>query len=127
MNTDLPTVLVVDDDASVLNALRRLIRSAGLRVLTFARPSELLASEIPGANACVILDVNFPEMNGVQLHEALIASGRDLPAIMITGRSDARTQCLLRGARPAAILYKPFGEDLLLDAISREIGTPDVG
>lgn len=57
-----PTVLVIDDDVSVLNALARLIRFAGYDVHTFTRPSALLADDLPTANACMIVDVNLPEM-----------------------------------------------------------------
>jgi FixJ family two-component response regulator len=61
------TVLVVDDDLSVLSALARLIQAAGFRVLTFDRPSALLASAIPRDNACMVVEINLPEMNGSEL------------------------------------------------------------
>lgn len=121
MTGESPVVLVVDDDASVLHALGRLIRAAGFEARTFSTPREILASDIPRANACLVLDINLPEMNGVELHEALIASGRGLPAIMITGRSDARTQGLLHRAHPVAVLFKPFDEILLLEAVTRAV------
>lgn len=121
MTGESPVVLVVDDDASVLHALRRLIRAAGFEVRTFSTPREILGFDIPCANACLVLDVNLPEMSGVELHEALIASGRGLPAIMITGRSDARTQCLLHRAHTVAVLFKPFDEIVLIDAITRAL------
>lgn len=116
-----PTVLVVDDDPSVLTSLRRLIRTAGFQVKTFSRPSELLASEIPDTDACLVLDVNLPEMNGVQLHDLLRASGHDLPAIMITGRRDAQTESLLRQAHPVAILFKPFDAEVLREALAKAV------
>ncbi len=118
---DSPTVLVVDDDPSVLTSLRRLIRTAGFQVKIFSRPSELLASEIPAGNACMVLDVNLPEMNGVQLHDLLRASGHDLPAVMITGRRDARTESLLRQAHPVAILFKPFDAAVLWAALAKAV------
>ena len=69
------TVVVVDDDPSVLRALSRLIRSQGFRVLSFDRPSVLLASTIPKTNACMVVDINLPEMSGTELCSALAASG----------------------------------------------------
>jgi FixJ family two-component response regulator len=116
-----PIVLVVDDDPSVLQALRRLIRVAGFQVQTFAGSRELLAADIPKANACLILDVNLPVMNGVELREALAAWGCTLPAIMMTGRGDARTRCILEKADAIAVLFKPFEDKALIEAISRAI------
>jgi FixJ family two-component response regulator len=60
-------------------------------------------------------------MNGVELYEALAASGRSLPVIMITGRDDSQTQALVQRAHAVAVLLKPFAEDALLDAISRAL------
>jgi FixJ family two-component response regulator len=114
-------VLVVDDDASVLSALARLIRAAGFGVLTFERPSALLASAIPRANACMVVDINLPEMNGSELCRTLAASGRGLPAVLITGRNDPATQRLIEEARPVAALFKPVDEATLFDAITRAL------
>jgi len=115
------TVLVVDDDSRLLRAIARLIRSAGVKVLTFDRPVHLLASEVPKTNVCLLLDVHLPEMNGVQLYEMLAIAQRDLPVIMMTGRDDAQTRHLLQRVSPVAILIKPFDEALLFDAIFRAL------
>jgi FixJ family two-component response regulator len=117
-------VILVEDDLSVLRALRRLLMSAGFTVLAFDRPRALLESDIPKTNACLVVDVHLPEMTGVELCETLIASGRLLPAIMITGRVDETTSELLRRIRPVAILFKPFSSDVLLAALSKAF-TPD--
>ena len=117
------TVVIVEDDPSVLRSLRRLVRSAGFTVRTFASPGALLDSEIPKADACLVVDVNLPEMNGVQLCEILTASGRGLPAILITGQSDSVTNRLVSQARAVAVLHKPFAAALLLDAISAALST----
>jgi FixJ family two-component response regulator len=95
-----PTVLNVDDDPSVLRAIARLIRASGFDALTFERPGLLLASKVPKTNACLVLDVNLPEMNGVELYEALEIAGRALPVIMITGKSDSKTRRLLKDIMP---------------------------
>jgi FixJ family two-component response regulator len=86
-------VLVLDDDTSMCRSLRRLISAAGFQVLTFSKPSELLASEIP----------------------------RSLPTILITGRTDAHTRAMAAQSEPVALLFKPFEEELLLDAIGRAL------
>jgi FixJ family two-component response regulator len=123
------TVLIVEDDPSVLRSLGRLVRSAGFTVRTFNSPGALLRSEIPNAGACLVTDVNLPEMNGVELCDVLSASGHGLPAILITGQTDPNTNRLIGQARAVAILHKPFAAALLLDAISAALSrsTPDAG
>jgi CheY-like chemotaxis protein len=115
------SVVVVDDDPYVLRALSRLVRAAGFRVLAFDRPSALLASKLPRANACMLVDLNLPEMNGSDLCSLLAASGRDLPAILITGRNDYATRRLIAKEQFIEILFKPVDEQVLLDAIARAL------
>jgi FixJ family two-component response regulator len=120
--TEPSTVVIVDDDPSILRALARLVRAAGFRVLTFDRPSTLLASAIPRTNACMVVDVDLPEMNGSELCRALADSGRALPTILITGRDDSRTRRLIDETRHVAALFKPFDEPTFFDAIARALG-----
>ncbi len=115
------TVLVVDDDPSVLRSLKRLLSASGFHVTTFGGPSELLASETPRKNACTVVDIDMPEMNGIEMCEMLKGSGRGLPAILITGRTDAKTRTLAAQSDAVAVLFKPFEEEPLLDAIARAI------
>jgi two-component system response regulator FixJ len=115
------TVLVVDDDPSVLRSLKRLLSASGFRVTTFGGPSELLASETPRSNACMIVDIDMPEMNGIEMCEVLKGSGRGLPTILITGKTDARTRSLAAQSDAVAVLFKPFEEEPLLEAIGRAI------
>ena len=111
------TVLVVDDDPSTLRSLKRLVSAFGFEVKTFGRPSELLASETPRSNACMVVDIDMPEMNGIEMCEVLKRSGRSLPTILITGRTDARTHWLAAHSDAIAVLFKPFEEEPLLDGI----------
>jgi FixJ family two-component response regulator len=115
------TVLVVDDDPSVLRSLKRLLSASGFHVTTFGGPSELLASETPRKNACMVVDIDMPEMNGIEMCEMLKGSGRGLPAILITGRTDAKTRTLAAQSDAVAVLFKPFEEEQLLDAIARAL------
>ena len=114
-------VLVLDDDASMCRSLRRLISAAGFQVQTFSKPSELLASEIPGSNACMVVDIDLPEMTGIEICKILKGLGRSLPTILITGRTDAHTRFLAAQTDPVALLFKPFQEEPLLDAIGRAL------
>jgi FixJ family two-component response regulator len=112
-----PIIIVIDDDPSILRALRRLVTGAGFDVRTFDRPSAVLKNELPNAAACLVVDIDLPEMNGVELCGTLAASGCRLPVILITAHVDEETQRLADDAHPVALLIKPFGRDLLLNSI----------
>ena len=112
-----PIIIVIDDDPSILRALRRIISGAGFDVWTFDRPSTLLKSDLPKAEACLIVDINLPEINGVELCATLAASGCTLPVILITAHTDEETRRLADGACPVALLIKPFGRELLMNSI----------
>jgi FixJ family two-component response regulator len=115
--TQKPIVILIDDDPSILKALRRLVSGAGFDVRTFDRPSQLLRSDLPEAGACLIVDIDLPEMNGLELCETLAASGCRLPVILITAHTDEETRQLADGAYPVALLIKPFGRELLVNSI----------
>ncbi len=117
-NQNKRVVVLVEDDLSVLRSLRRLITAEGFEVRSFDRPGEVLGSQIPVCDACLLVDVHLPEMNGVELCEKLAASGCRLPAIMITAHQDGATRELTSRADPVAVLYKPFSRDSLLKALS---------
>jgi FixJ family two-component response regulator len=114
-------VLVVDDDLSILSSLKRLLSASGFHVKTFGSPSELLATDIPKTNACMVVDIDLPEMNGIEMCKVLKGSGRGLPTILITGKTDARTRSLAEQSDAVAVLFKPFEEEPLLDGIARAI------
>ena len=125
MTRNLPeraTVLVVDDDPGVLKAVGRLLRAARFDARTFARPTLLLASELPSTNACLLVDLYLPEMDGVELHQRLLATGCRLPVILMTGRNDAQTRRRLQRLKAVAVLSKPFAEGLLLDTVAHALG-----
>ncbi|MGA7763694.1 MAG: response regulator [Candidatus Binataceae bacterium] len=113
-----PVLILVEDDLSVLRALRRLMLAAGFRVMTFDCPRAVLDSELPKTDACLVVDVHLPDMNGVQLCETLAAAGCQLPVIMITGHIDPATRELVQRAKAVAVLFKPFTRDSLLEAIA---------
>jgi CheY-like chemotaxis protein len=115
-------VLVVDDDASLLRALRRLLLAIDLNVLTFDSAEAFLASRIPAGNVCLLVDIYLPGMSGTGLCKALAALGRSLPTILMTARDDAATQRIAREAGMLSTLYKPFDEDALLNTIARAFG-----
>ena len=111
-------MIVVEDDASVLRALRRLISSMNFQVQTFDRPSALKPTNLPQDNACLMFDIHLPEMNGVELYKTLAEAGCRLPVILITGRLDEGTKAIASQIQPIALLFKPFGREELSDALN---------
>ena len=116
-----PLIAVVDDEACVSKALKRLLRTAGLAVETFASGAAFLnwlQSETPD---CVILDLHLPQMDGFEVQARLAQQGARLPVIAITGRDtpQARQRAMAGGA--AAYLAKPVEDEALLEAIALTI------
>jgi FixJ family two-component response regulator len=112
---------VVDDDASICRALGRQLQILGYDVLVFQSAQEMLASGLPTANACLLVDVYMPEMCGIDLCQRLAASGRHLPAILMSAHDDDATRRSIRQAEPSACLFKPFDEKTLLRAIGKAL------
>jgi len=114
---NLPLISVVDDDDSVRESLRGLIRSVGFAVKVFASAEEFLNSDHLRNTDCLILDVRMPGMNGLDLQRQLAASYCKIPVIFITahGDEDVRSRALNGGA--VDYLLKPFSEEALLNAI----------
>ena len=112
---------MVDDDASVREALRSLLRSAGFGVETFASAQEFLArtpSDLPG---CLVLDVGLPDLSGLDLQQQMAAMNREIPIVFITGQGDVPTSVRAMKAGAVEFLTKPFGERDLLDAIRQAV------
>lgn len=117
------TVVLVDDDASVRKALQRLIRAAGFEVESFADAAGYLASPMPPAPACMVLDIRMPAMTGFELQGAIVGTPRALPVVFITGHGDedVRSQALEAGA--VDLLFKPIDEEELVSAIEKALET----
>lgn len=115
--TEPPTVIVVDDDPGVREALDGLLRSVGLRVKTVASVSEFLQEGRPAGPACLVLDVRLPGRSGLDLQRELIESDIQVPIVFITGHGDIpmTVQAMKGGA--IGFLTKPFRDQELLDAI----------
>jgi FixJ family two-component response regulator len=116
-----PTVFVVDDDISVRESLELLISSAGWQPQTFASAQEFLSRPRAPAPRCLILDVNLPDLNGLDLQERIADDRVDMPIIFITGYGDVPMTVRAMKAGAAEFLTKPFGEDVLLRAIQGAI------
>ena len=110
------TVFVVDDDPSVRRGLERLLRTAGHRVESFASAREFLERPEHDGPRCLVLDVRMPGQSGLDLHDRLIAAGRDIPVIFITGHADVPMAVRAMKAGAIDFLSKPFDDAELLGA-----------
>jgi len=121
MKEENPFVFVVDDDKSVREGLRNLIRSAGLNVQTFATAQEFLTSQRPDNPSCLVLDVQLPGLSGLDLQQELAKADAQIPIIFITGYGDI--PMTVRAMRAGAIefLTKPFRDEDLLNAVQQAI------
>ena len=116
-----PVVLVVDDDASIQDALTSLLRSVGLGVVTFGSAREFLSGPRPDAPGCLVLDVRLPGVSGLDLQRELAAAQIDLPIIFLTGYGDIPMTVQAMKAGAVEFLTKPFRDQALLDAIAQAI------
>ncbi|ARP83277.1 response regulator [Bordetella genomosp. 8] len=122
MNNAKPLVAIVDDDASVCRAIKRLLSSVGVAADTFATGDAFLETyeSIPSYRpACIVLDMQMPGLNGLQVQQRLADSG--IPVVFITAHdeADVREHALSGGA--AAYLRKPFNDDVFIRAIKASI------
>jgi FixJ family two-component response regulator len=112
-----PTVVVIDDDASIRKALDNLLRSVGLDVELFKSPQEFLQSNRPDRPGCIVLDVRFPGRSGLDMQREISAANTSLPIIFITGYGDIPMSVRAMKAGAVEFLTKPFRDQDLLDAV----------
>lgn len=117
----LPIVCVVDDDASVREALASLFRSVGLQVATFANAADFLARDNADAPGCLVLDVRLPGVSGLDFQAQLAAMDNRLPVIFMTGHGDIPMSVRAMKAGALDFLSKPFRDQDMLDAVTAAI------
>jgi FixJ family two-component response regulator len=118
MPTSEAVVFVVDDDPAVRRLIAHLLSLSGYRVETFAGAQEFLDADCASPLACLILDVQLPGLNGLELQQKLIERGRLLPIVFITGYGDIPTSVKAMKAGAVDFLPKPFSEEALLSAVA---------
>ena len=120
ISRDTAVVFVVDDDVSVRESLELLILSAGWQPETFASAEDFLARSRSDGPSCLVLDVTLPDLNGLDLQKRIV-DRVDMPIIFITGYGDVPTTVQAMKAGAVEFLTKPFGDDVLRDAIRQAI------
>jgi two-component system, LuxR family, response regulator FixJ len=119
-----PVIYLVDDDASLLKALKRLLSTGDFLVEAFSSAEAFLRSEYRARADCLVLDIRLEGMSGVELQERLLAAGSTIPVVFMTGHDDASLRERAMRAGAVDYLRKPFDDESLLDAIKRSIGRP---
>lgn len=126
MTASMSTVFIVDDDASVLKAVARLLRSAGFKTALFSSPQQFLDEHDSEASGCLVLDVAMPKMSGLELQQILTAQHSELPIIFLTGHGDIPMS--VRAIKQGAVdfLTKPVNDSDLISAIQNAIETNQI-
>src|SRR5262245_34536045 len=114
-------IAIVDDEPSVLKALRRFFRVRGIQAKTYASAEEFVASLPEGRPECAIVDLQLPGMTGLELLQHLKSRGIEIPSIIITARGDAGTRERCEAAGAVAFFSKPFENAALLAAIDAAV------
>jgi FixJ family two-component response regulator len=126
MSRPAPAIYVVDDEPAVLKAVGRLLRAASFDVITLSSSREFLAQYDHAAHGCIVLDIEMPDLNGLDLQGTLGAEGMGLPIIFLTGHGDIPKT--VRAIKQGAVdfLTKPVDERVLIDAVRAAIAKDQV-
>src|SRR5271155_1656151 len=112
-----PTVVVVDDDVSIRESLELLIQNEGWQAALFESAQEFLARLPAVAPSCLILDINLPDLSGLDIQQRISDEKSSIPIIFITGYGDVPTSVRAMKAGAAEFLTKPLDDKILIEAI----------
>jgi len=118
---DTSTVFVVDDDASIRQAIQGLLKSVGLRSEAFSSAQEFLARKMAEGPSCLVLDVRLPGLSGLDFQRQLAEAGVLIPIIFITGHGDIQMSVKAMKSGAVEFLTKPFHDQNLLDAVQQAL------
>jgi FixJ family two-component response regulator len=124
-----PVIAIVDDDPSVCRAIKRLVRSVGMDAHTFASGQEfveLIESKPSRVVDCVVLDIQMPGLNGLEVQERIKRSGSRIPIIFITAHDEMNVRDKALAAGAAAFVRKPFNDELLIKYLRAALHHGDV-
>ena len=114
-------ISIVDDDQSVREATKGLVRSLGYRVATFGSAEEFLRSEWVHDSSCLITDMQMPGFSGLELQSHLIAEGNPVPMVFVTGFPEERVRTKALEAGAFGFLGKPFDEGNLIACLDKAL------
>ncbi len=121
MPGEIPTILVVEDDASMGQAIKRILRAGGFEAVVFASAEAAFEADTARTADCLVLDIRLPGMSGFELYRRLVQCGSEAPVIFITAHDETaiREEAERLGAR--SFLPKPFSGRMLLDAVAQAL------
>jgi len=122
-----PLVVIVDDDQSLRNATRDLLKAAGFSTAAFEDAESFLGSASRASAACLVADMRMPGMTGLEMYQALVASGERIPTVIITAHPEELAQSRARDAGITCYLSKPFAPDDLLECVREALAKPRRG
>jgi FixJ family two-component response regulator len=120
-------IAIVDDDVSVRDATKHLIRSLGYAAVTFASAEEYLQSDFIEGTSCLITDLRMRGMSGIELQERLIAGGHRIPIIFITAFFDENIRSRTLRAGAFGFLNKPFEDECLISCLDKALKGNNAG
>jgi FixJ family two-component response regulator len=124
MPSEPPTIVVVEDDASMSQAIERILQAGGFAPVLFVSAEAALEADAPAAADVLVLDIHLPGMSGLELYRQLALSGKDVPTIFITACDElAVREEAERLGGPGSYLPKPFSGRDLLDSITQALGS----
>ena len=117
-------ISIIDDDRSVREAVKSLIRSLGYEAVTFASAEEYLGADSDRDSECIITDVQMPGMTGIDLQDRLIADGYRRPIILMSALSAEDASADASTTAASRFLKKPFSDERLIDCLDRVLKDP---
>jgi FixJ family two-component response regulator len=117
----MPTVLVVDDDASLRESLSDLFNSVGLQTRLFGSATEFLKASLPESPSCLVLDIRMPGVSGLDFQDQLARANVNIPIVIMTGHGDIPMSVRAMKAGAVDFLTKPFRDQDMLDAVTQAI------
>ncbi|MEK1896444.1 MAG: response regulator [Rhizobium sp.] len=120
-----PTVIIIDDDESVREALRGLFESVGLATETHGSVPEFLSADDPDRAGCIVLDIRLPGQSGLEFQEALAKSRHPRSVVLISAHVDVAMAVRAMKAGAIDVLTKPVREQDLLEAVNRALADDD--
>jgi FixJ family two-component response regulator len=122
-----PLVAIVDDDISIRNGTRDLLKAAGFSTATFEDAESFLTSASRATAACLVVDMRMPGMTGLELYEALVTSGECIPTVLITAHPEEVSKSRARKVGITCYLSKPFAPDDLLRCVCEALAKSQAG
>lgn len=114
-------ISIIDDDESVREATKSLVRSLGYKAAVFASAEEYLQSNWLDDSSCLITDLHMPGMSGVDLQDRLIADGRQIPMIFVTAYYEEKVRDRVLDAGAYGFLRKPFNDESLIECLDKAL------